>query len=114
MFQINFLRILAKFYLRALWQANANAVYTELSTVPGLNPVMPAGAMYMMVGIDLQHYPVLTSAVDFIEKLMSEQSVFCLPGEVWMHTASMHSLVLAWHLCHSIIIIAWPDIYVLT
>ena len=57
-------------------------MYTELSTVPGLNPVMPAGAMYMMVGIDLQGYPVLNSAVDFMEKLMSEQSVFCLPGEV--------------------------------
>ena len=57
-------------------------MYAELSTVPGLNPVMPAGAMYMMVGIDLRHYPLLMSAVDFMEKLMSEQSVFCLPGEV--------------------------------
>ena len=57
-------------------------MYAELSTVPGLSPVMPAGAMYMMVGIDLEHYPLLTSAVNFMEQLMSEQSVFCLPGEV--------------------------------
>lgn len=66
-------------------QDNANAVHAELSTVPGLKPVMPAGAMYMMVGIDLEHYPLLTSAVDLMEQLMSEQSVFCLPGEVCEH-----------------------------
>ncbi|XP_065915330.1 tyrosine aminotransferase-like isoform X2 [Dysidea avara] len=63
-------------------EANANAVYSELSAVPGLKPVMPSGAMYMMVGIDLKHFPNLNTAVDFMEKLMSEQSVFCLPGEV--------------------------------
>ena len=57
-------------------------MYTELSAVAGLKPVMPAGAMYMMVGIELDQYPSLTSAVDFMEQLMSEQSVFCLPGEV--------------------------------
>lgn len=57
-------------------------VYSELSTVPGLNPVMPAGAMYMMVGIDLQHFPSLTTTVDLMEQLMREQSIFCLPGEV--------------------------------
>ena len=63
-------------------QDNANAVSAELSDFKGLNPVMPAGAMYMMVGIDLERYPLLTSTVDFMEQLMSEQSVFCLPGEV--------------------------------
>lgn len=63
-------------------QANANVVYGELSAVPGLNPVMPSGAMYMMVGIELKHFPNLKTAIDLMEKLMSEQSVFCLPGEV--------------------------------
>ena len=57
-------------------------MYAELSGVEGLKPVKPAGAMYMMVGIELEHYPSLASAVDFMEQLMSEQSVFCLPGEV--------------------------------
>ena len=91
MYLVNFptstLRLRATIYMYPFGQANANAVYTELSTVPGLNPVMPAGAMYMMVGIDLEHFPLLASAVDFMEQLMSEQSVFCLPGEVRKHTA---------------------------
>jgi len=71
-------------------QANANVVYGELSAVPGLNPVMPSGAIYMMVGIKLKHFPNLNTAIDLMEKLMSEQSVFCLPGEVMLlHSQSL-------------------------
>ena len=42
--------------------------------------MMSAAAMDMLVGIDLEWYPLLNSAVDFMEQLMSEQSVFCLPA----------------------------------
>ena len=50
--------------------------------VAGLTPVMPSGALYMMVGVELDKFPHITTAVDFMEKLMLEESVFILPGEV--------------------------------
>ena len=36
---------------------NAEMAFKMLSEVPGLNPVMPSGAMYMMVGIDRSLFP---------------------------------------------------------
>ena len=36
---------------------NAEMAFRMLSEVPGLNPVMPSGAMYMMVGIDRSLFP---------------------------------------------------------
>ena len=50
--------------------------------VAGLTPVMPSGALYMMVGIELDKFPHISTAVDFMEKLMLEESVYILPGEV--------------------------------
>ena len=50
--------------------------------VAGLTPVMPSGALYMMVGIELDKFPHLSTAVDFMEQLMLEESVYILPGEV--------------------------------
>ena len=50
--------------------------------VVGLTPVMPSGALYMMVGVELDKFPHITTAVDFMEKLMLEESVYILPGEV--------------------------------
>jgi len=38
--------------------------------------------MYMMVGVELSKFPHINSTVEFMEKLMSEESVFILPGEV--------------------------------
>lgn len=34
-------------------KSNSEICFSELSTVPGLNPVMPAGAMYIMVSVFL-------------------------------------------------------------
>ncbi|XP_022244580.1 tyrosine aminotransferase-like [Limulus polyphemus] len=59
---------------------NAEKSYTILSKVPGLNPIMPAGAMYMMVGIDMDRFGEFKSDLEFVERMVSEQSVFCLPG----------------------------------
>jgi len=50
--------------------------------VDGLTPVMPSGALYMMVGIELSKFRHINTTVEFMEKLMSEESVFILPGEV--------------------------------
>ena len=65
-----------------LLHSNAEAAFEELSSVPGLVPVMPQGAMYMMVGIDTTTvYPTFDNDLEFVETLMKEQSVFCLPGK---------------------------------
>lgn len=62
-------------------KTNAETAYLALSRVPGLRPIMPAGAMYMMVGIDMPRFPEFNEDLDFVEKMVSEQSVFCLPGK---------------------------------
>jgi len=43
---------------------------------------MPRGAMYIMVGIDPTQYRDIANDVDFVQKLLKEQSVFCLPASV--------------------------------
>jgi len=60
---------------------NALVCFNSLSTIPGLKPVMPQGAMYMMVGIDMQKFPSFKSDLHFTEDLVAEQSVFCLPAK---------------------------------
>uniref|UniRef100_A0A3P9IT29 Tyrosine aminotransferase n=1 Tax=Oryzias latipes TaxID=8090 RepID=A0A3P9IT29_ORYLA len=64
-------------------KSNSEICYNQLSLVPGLNPVMPSGAMYLMVGIDMDHFPDFTNDVDFTERLVTEQSVFCLPASAF-------------------------------
>lgn len=39
-------------YLFLLPQSNSEICFSELSSVPGLNPVMPSGAMYIMVSVE--------------------------------------------------------------
>ena len=48
--------------------------------------MMPSGALYMMVGVELDKFPHITTAVDFMEKLMLEESVYIIPGEVSNYT----------------------------
>lgn len=52
-----------------------------LRDVPGIKPIMPDGAMYMMIGIDIDCFPGYTSDLDIVKDLVKEQSVFCLPGQ---------------------------------
>jgi tyrosine aminotransferase len=62
-------------------QDNAKLAFKLLRVIPGLMPVMPQGAMYMMVRIDCSRFPSFKSDLEFVEQLVSEQSVFCLPGK---------------------------------
>jgi tyrosine aminotransferase len=45
--------------------------------------VKPSGAMYLMVGLDLKCFPDIVSDLDFVQKLIKEKSVFCLPASVF-------------------------------
>ena len=42
---------------------------------------MPSGAMYLMVKIEIKNFPQFKSDLEFVERLVAEQSVFCLPGK---------------------------------
>jgi len=66
-------------------EANATAAFTALKSVPGLNPIMPQGAMYMMVGVDMAHFPDLGTDLKFTERMVTEQSVFCLPAKCFQY-----------------------------
>lgn len=63
--------------IKKLLSSNAKTVYDYLSRVPGLRPVRPNGAMYMIIGIEEQFFG---KENEFIQGLISEESVFCLPG----------------------------------
>lgn len=39
-------------------------------------------SVFLQVHIDLSSYPEFNSEVEFVRKLLMEESVFCLPGEV--------------------------------
>lgn len=59
---------------------NAKLAFNMLKQIRGLNPVMPNGAMYMMVGINIDQFPEFEDDTHFVQELVNEQSVFCLPG----------------------------------
>lgn len=46
----------------------------------------------MMVGIEMERYPEFATEFQFVERLVSEQSVFCLPGKVNNITSSKYFL----------------------
>jgi tyrosine aminotransferase len=47
------------------------------------------GSMFMMVRVDMSRFPQFKSDLEFIEDLVSEQSVFCLPGQCFNYPNSM-------------------------
>uniref|UniRef100_A0A8C0I334 Tyrosine aminotransferase n=1 Tax=Balaenoptera musculus TaxID=9771 RepID=A0A8C0I334_BALMU len=59
---------------------NADLCYGALAAIPGLRPIRPSGAMYLMVGIEMEHFPEFENDVEFTEQLFAEQSVHCLPA----------------------------------
>ncbi|XP_065776618.1 tyrosine aminotransferase isoform X2 [Muntiacus reevesi] len=61
-------------------ESNADLCYGALAAIPGLRPIRPSGAMYLMVGIEMEHFPEFENDVEFTERLVAEQSVHCLPA----------------------------------
>lgn len=61
-------------------EAHAKLSVTRLQTIPGLKVIVPTGAMYIMVGIEIEKFKDIDSDLDFCEKLITEESVFVLPG----------------------------------
>lgn len=66
-----------------LLSKHAQIMYDCLQMAPGLVATMPEGAMYMLVEVEMHKFPQFENALEFAGKLMEEESVFCLPGEVF-------------------------------
>ncbi|XP_052749633.1 tyrosine aminotransferase-like [Galleria mellonella] len=62
-------------------ESQAKLAYKELSHAPGLRPILPQGAMYMMIEIKMSMFPVFRDELEFIERMYSEQSILCIPGQ---------------------------------
>lgn len=60
---------------------NAILAYDLLRDIDGLIPYMPQGTMYMMIELSFNRFP-FNNVLQFVIKLMEEESVFCLPGDV--------------------------------
>ncbi|XP_014249751.1 tyrosine aminotransferase [Cimex lectularius] len=73
----------------AIIQRNAQLAYFMLAEIEGLKPVMPQGAMYIMVGIDMAKFPKFKTGLDFVRQMVNEESVFCLPGECFGYSGYM-------------------------
>lgn len=66
---------------RNILEQNALTAFQALSKIPGLKPMMPQGAMYMMVGMEGWRMPDFKDDLEIISSLVKEQSVMCLPGK---------------------------------
>ena len=55
--------------------------YDILKNIKGLKPVKGKGAMYMMVGIDIEMFKDIEDDLDFCKKMVDEVQVFCLPSK---------------------------------
>ncbi|KAJ1967578.1 hypothetical protein IWQ62_001770 [Dispira parvispora] len=60
---------------------HARVCQQRLAQIPGLKVVMPQGAMYMMVGLQMDEFRDIDNDVDFASRLNLEESVEVLPGQ---------------------------------
>ncbi|KZC10373.1 Tyrosine aminotransferase [Dufourea novaeangliae] len=72
---------------------HSKLAYNFVMKIPGLKPIMPAGAMYMMVYIDLPCFPEFNSDLEFVQRLLMEESVFCLPGQCFDYPSYMRLVI---------------------
>ncbi|KAL4114962.1 hypothetical protein PRIC2_013858 [Phytophthora ramorum] len=65
----------------ATLENNAKFTVEILTNIPGLEVVVPQGAMYAMIKIKTSVLTKITDDFDFTQKLLDEESVFVLPGQ---------------------------------
>lgn len=73
--------------------SHSKLAYNCIAKIPGLQPIMPDGAMYMMVYIDLPCFPEFNSDLEFVQRLLVEESVFCLPGQCFDYCSYMRLVI---------------------
>ncbi|XP_076655272.1 tyrosine aminotransferase [Halictus rubicundus] len=73
--------------------SHSKLAYDCIVKIPGLKPIIPTGAMYMMVYIDLPSFPEFNSDLEFVQRLLMEESVFCLPGQCFDYPSYMRLVI---------------------
>lgn len=74
---------------------NSKLIIDLIKDIPGLKVVEPQGAMYVMVELELSEFKNIKNDVDFVEKLMQQQSILCLPGQCFKCEGSFVRLVIS-------------------
>lgn len=61
-------------------KTNAEYCYARAQAIPGIHPIKPQGAMYVMNRIEVDKMGDIEDDVDFCKKMLAEESVGLLPG----------------------------------
>lgn len=64
-------------------EQNAMAAFDIFSKCKGLKPTTPQGAMYMMIGVDVDQFKDINNGIEFAKLLLTEENVQVLPGEIF-------------------------------
>jgi tyrosine aminotransferase len=64
-------------------EKNAMTAFDIFSKCKGLKPTTPQGAMYMMIGIDVDQFKDISNGIEFAKMLLTEENVQVLPGEIF-------------------------------
>lgn len=80
-------------HTREVLSCNAAIVMEELRESPGLTPIRPNGAMYLMVGLEMKSFPEFHTELDFAKALIAEESVYCLPGAIFSYPNSLRLVI---------------------
>jgi len=64
---------------------NATKTYELLENIPGLTPIMPKGAFYIMVAIELERFPTAPTSLEFTKQLGKVQNVVVFPGDCFFY-----------------------------
>ncbi|GAM19912.1 hypothetical protein SAMD00019534_030870, partial [Acytostelium subglobosum LB1] len=64
-------------------ESHSTFTFDTLSKVEGLAPITSGGTMYQMIGLDTSKFEDISDDVEFMGKLLQEESVFVLPGTVF-------------------------------
>jgi len=64
-------------------ETHSKFTYNRLNKIPGLKPVFSHGSMYQMTEIEIKKFKDIVDDIDFGRKLLAEESVFILPGQVF-------------------------------
>ena len=70
--------------LRAFLESQALYAFEKINSCPGLSVILPQGALYAMVHIDISAFDdVIKDDIMFTKLLLKEENVFCLPGQAF-------------------------------
>ena len=71
-----------RYYMQVL-RENANIAKQAGEECPQISVIVPEGAMYAMVGLNIDMLEGISDDADFAKQILTEENVFFLPGKVF-------------------------------